>query len=330
MNVTPVSVPDHRTMLAAMRLASRAPSVHNTQPWHWVFDGEKLHLYTDTDRLLTAADPLGRQLVISCGAMLHHVRTAFGAHGWHTDTVRVPNLLEPGHLAEISFRPWPNPPAGLVARAAVIDERRTDRLPLNPPQNWEAVLPRLRMLVSPHYLELDALDDSVRPRLAAASEQAGALRRHDMMYQAEIGWWTGHSGMPEGVPADALISDAEAVRVDVARTFPKAPHAMRREGTEDRAALVVLSSPANSPTEWLRTGEALSAVLLECASVGLATCALTHITELPTGRSLLAGLLPRPGIPQIVIRIGTAPDDAELHAPTPRRPLTDIFEEARH
>src|SRR5689334_19638256 len=69
------SVPDHPTVLAAMRMASRAPSLHNTQPWRWIFDGVRLHLYRDDDRLLTSADPLGRQLVISCGAMLHHVRT---------------------------------------------------------------------------------------------------------------------------------------------------------------------------------------------------------------------------------------------------------------
>ncbi|WP_330180146.1 hypothetical protein OHB26_27500 [Nocardia sp. NBC_01503] len=324
MSIPPLAIPDHRTMLAAMRLASRAPSVHNTQPWRWVFDGTKLHLHADTDRLLTAADPQGRQLIISCGAMLHHVRTAFGARGWHTDTLREPDPLNPGHLAEISFRPWPTPPAGLVARAGVIDLRRTDRLPFEAPRDWNALLPRLRMLVSPHYLDLVTLDEKIRPRLTAASEQATALRRHDMMYQAEIGWWAGHSGDSEGVPREALISDSESARVGVGRTFPSAPHSARRTGLEDHASLVVLSSEGDSVTEWLRTGEALSAVLLECTVAGLATCPLTHITELPTGRNLLTGLVADRGKPQLMIRIGVAPDSGDT-APTPRRPLTDIL-----
>ncbi len=311
-------------MLAVMRLASRAPSVHNTQPWRWVFDGETLHLHSDPDRLLSAADPHGRQLVISCGAMLHHVRTAFGARGWHTDTVRVPEPLEPGHLAQVRFRPWPSPPSGLLARAAAIDLRRTDRLPMDEPPDWEALLPRLRMLVSPHELDLDPLDASTRFRLVAASEQATALRWHDMLYQAEIGWWAGHSWMPEGVPADALVSDAEFVRVGVGRTFPAPPHAARRPGIEDHARLAVLSSPGDSLTEWLRAGEALSAVLLECTAAGLATCALTHITELSSARTLLSGLTPNRGKPQIVIRISASPA-YEQTVPTPRRPLTDIF-----
>ncbi|GAB4585669.1 Acg family FMN-binding oxidoreductase [Nocardia sp. IFM 10818] len=330
MTASNVPRPDHRTILAALRLASRAPSVHNTQPWRWVLDGDVLHLYTDTDRLLTAADPRGRQMVISCGAMLHHVRTAFGAWGWHTDTVRVPEPLQPGHLAEIRFRPWEHPPAGLVARAEAIDRRRTDRLPMSEPPDWPALLPRLRMLVSPHYLELDTIDDNTRARLTAASEQAAALRRHDMMYQAEIGWWAGHSGMPEGVPSDALVSDAEFARVGVGRTFPHAPHSARRADIiEDHARLVVLSSPGDSLPEWLRTGEALSAVLLECTVAGLATCALTHITELPTGRTLLTNLVPEHRTPQLVIRIGAAPE-YEQATPTPRRPLTDIFTVKHH
>ncbi|MEU1995748.1 hypothetical protein ABZ511_14960 [Nocardia gamkensis] len=318
-------VPDHRVMLAALRLATRAPSVHNTQPWRWIFDGTRLHLYTDADRLLPSTDPHGRQLVISCGAVLHHARTTFADRGWHTSTTRVPDRQRPDHLAVIEFQPWADPPEGIHSRALAIDRRRTDRLPMTEPGGFADVLPRLRMLTSPHEVELSVLDDSVRPRLAAASEQVGALRRHDLLYQTELEWWTGHSENPEGVPAAALVSDAEFARVGVGRAFPAAPHSMRRARQEDRARLVVLGTEGDSVTQWLRTGEALSAVLLECTAAGLGTCALTHITELPTTRGLLGGLVPRPATPQVLIRIGTAPDDTDLIPPTPRRPVTDIF-----
>ncbi|MVU78384.1 hypothetical protein GPX89_14160 [Nocardia sp. ET3-3] len=325
MNSPSVAIPDRHTMLEAMRRASRAPSVHNTQPWRWVLDGEVLHLFSDPDRLLSAMDPHGRQMIISCGAMLQHVRTALGARGWHTDTIRFPNPAEPEHLAEIRFRPWDSPPPGLYSRAAAMDNRHTDRLPMEPPEHWDELLHRLRMLTSPHYVELDALADDVRPRLAAATEQAAALRRHDMMYQAEIGWWTGHSGGPEGVPPEALLSDAEAARVSVGRPFPAAKHSLRRaETTEDRARLVVLSTESDAPADWLRTGEALSVALLECTVEGMSTCALTHITELPGGRRALAGLTHPNYRPQLVIRIGKAPDN-DPWVPTPRRPIHDFF-----
>ncbi|MEV6324907.1 hypothetical protein AB0M45_27545 [Nocardia sp. NPDC051787] len=320
-----VPVPDRPTILAALRLAARAPSVHNTQPWRWVLDGTRLHLYTDADRVLTSTDPRGRQLVISCGAMLHHARTAFADRGWHTDTVRLPVSQQPDQLATILFRPWPDPPDGVHTRALAIDHRRTDRLPMVAPRGFDGILPGMRMLSSPHGVELDVLDESARPRLAAASQQTEALRRDDMFYQTEMDWWAGHPDTPEGVPPSALVSDAEFARVGIGRAFPSAPHSMRRDHIEDQARLVVLSTDGDSVMQWLRTGEALSAVLLECTAAGLATCALTHITELPTGRKLLANLISRAGTPQVVIRVGTAPEDSEMIPPTPRRPLTDIF-----
>ncbi|MEV0293777.1 nitroreductase family protein [Nocardia sp. NPDC050710] len=321
--------PDNPTVLAAMRLASRAPSVHNTQPWRWRCDDTQLRLFRDTDRLLAATDPLGRQQVISCGTMLHHVRTAFAAQGWHTDTVRLPEPERPDLLATLTFRPWPDPPQGVRDRAGAIERRRTDRLPMLAPEGWSELVHAARMLVHPHDLELDSLDDSAGSRLAAASEQATAIRRYDMEYQTELHWWAGHSGVPEGVPSNALISDAEVARVPVGRTFPSAPHSARRDDLDDHARLLVLSTPSDSMLQWLHTGEALSALLLECTVAGLATCAMTHITELPASRKVIQEMLERPGVPQVVVRVGTAPADADDLPPTPRRPLTDILADER-
>ncbi len=56
---------------AALRLAQHAPSVHNTRPWRWHFDGERLHLFRDRDRM-SADDPYSREDTISGGAVLHH------------------------------------------------------------------------------------------------------------------------------------------------------------------------------------------------------------------------------------------------------------------
>ncbi|WP_433715858.1 hypothetical protein ACQP2U_18930 [Nocardia sp. CA-084685] len=166
------------------------------------------------------------------------------------------------------------------------------------------------MLVTPLDLDLDVLDKSAYTKLAVASENVTAVRRYDTEYQTELHWWAGHSGDPEGIPREAPISDAEFARVGVGRTFPSAPHSARRDSLEDQARLLVLSSPRESVTTWLHTGEALSAALLEFTAAGLTTCALTHITEIPAGREAIAGMLPHPGIPQVVIRVGTAPADA--------------------
>ncbi|MEV0063186.1 hypothetical protein [Nocardia sp. NPDC050718] len=320
-------IPDHPTVRAAIRLGCRAPSVHNTQPWRWVFDGTALELWRDPTRVLTEADPTGRQAVISCGAALHHVRTAFAAAHWHTEVTRLPDPDRPDLLARIEFAPWPDPPIGELRRAEAIDRRYTDRLPMAAPIGLSSVMSTVGGLVAPHDLDVDVLPEDARPRLTTASEQADALRTYDMQYQAELRWWAGHSEKSDGVPPTALASESERARVGVARAFPAPGRSARRgELDDDHARLAVLSTGAEATLDWLRAGEALSAVLLECTASGLSTCALTHITELPANRRLLAGLAGRPGAPQVVVRIGIAPGD-EQHPPTPRRPLTEVLTE---
>ena len=53
-----------------------APSVNNTQPWWFLADGPQISLYADADRGLPAADPDGREMLISCGAALFNARLA--------------------------------------------------------------------------------------------------------------------------------------------------------------------------------------------------------------------------------------------------------------
>lgn len=318
------SVPDQATLLATMRLAARAPSVHNTQPWRWEYCDRELRLYRDDERRLPSADPNGRQLVISCGTMLDHVRTAFAAAGRHTDIVRLPDPHRPEHLATLTFRPWPNPPSDLRTRAEMIDRRHTDRLPMDDPGDLSDLVRRIRALTDPYDVDIGVLDTNAPARLAAVSEQSTALRRYDMTYQAELRWWSGHRHSTEGVPADALISESEAVRIPVGRKFPGPAHSARRAEMEDRARLWVLGTSGDSVLDWLRAGEALSTVLLECTAAGLATCPMTHITELPTPRRAVMNLTGGRNQAQVVVRVGRAPA-REDHPPTPRRPPSDFL-----
>ena len=50
----------------AVRLACRAPSLHNSQPWHWVAEDGAVQLYLDKERVLYSTDHSGREALISC------------------------------------------------------------------------------------------------------------------------------------------------------------------------------------------------------------------------------------------------------------------------
>ncbi|NUS94509.1 MAG: hypothetical protein HOQ36_19230 [Nocardia sp.] len=318
------SAPDRATLLVALHVAARAPSVHNTQPWRWVYRDGRLFLYRDDERLLTAADPGGRQLMISCGAMLHHARVPFAALGRETEVQRLPDPGHPRLLAVLTFHPWQEASAAARARSEAIERRRTDRLPLRDPGELSGPAEAARLLARGYDVDLDILDADAAARLSRASEHSAALRHYDMPYHSELQWWAGHESLPEGVPATALVSEVEAARVPVGRKFPTPVHAAHGGEQADGARLWVLSTTEDSDRAWLRTGEALSEILLECTAAGLATCTLTHITELPTTRRIASTLIGGNGTAQVVLRVGHAPDRA-AEPPTPRRPVTDFL-----
>ncbi len=321
----PDTLADPNVIRAAVELACRAPSLHNSQPWQWVAEGAGLHLYVDHSRILYSADKTGREAHISCGAVLDHLRVAMAAAGWTANVDRFPNPNNLDHLASLDFSPMSVVTDAHRRRADAIMHRRTDRLPFTAPRNWESFEPVLRNALD-GTVHLDVIPDELRPELARASQLTESLRLYDDSYHIELDWWTGHFENSDGIPSSSLVSAAESDRVDVGRIFPVSVHKERRAGLgQDQSTVLVLSTDEDTRDDALRCGEALSAVLLECTLAGLATCTLTQLTELWSSRNLIATLTGRAAMPQLVIRVGEAPALGEVPPMTPRRPLRDVL-----
>src|SRR5690606_20485450 len=133
MTVSSHRLVDRRTVRGALALAAAAPSVRNSQPWRWEVGRDAVHLHADLARWLPAADPMGRDLVMSCGAALHHARVALAATGLACSVQRMPDLDTPTHLATLRLHPRAAEATDLALAAAVL-RRRTDRRPF---ADWE-------------------------------------------------------------------------------------------------------------------------------------------------------------------------------------------------
>ncbi|SPM28374.1 Acg family FMN-binding oxidoreductase [Mycobacterium terramassiliense] len=323
-----VQTPGAEVIRDAIMLAGRAPSLHNSQPWRWVVAGARLQLWADRRRLMSATDRTGRELILSCGAVLDHLRVAMAATGWDAATNRLPDPFEPDLLATLEFRPIGVTEAQLQ-RAAAIRRRRTDRLPFAAPTAWASLEPALRRAVLPHEVMLDVVADEARPALAEASALTEQLRRYDTSYMSELRWWTSpFESDATHVPDSALVSGSEAAAVDVARAFPPAAEEPHRSGVdEDHSKILVLSTHHDdAPLDVLRCGEALSAVLLECTVAGLATCTLTHMTEMAMSRDTVKQLTGTAGTPQLLIRVGASTLDGRHVESTARRLVAEVLE----
>ncbi|SPM32251.1 hypothetical protein K875_03191 [Mycobacterium rhizamassiliense] len=318
---------DTGVIKTAVELACRAPSLHNSQPWRWIAGPTSVDLFVDPHRTITSTDRSGREAIISCGAALDHFRVAMAAVDWTTNVAQFPNPNNLDHLASIDFTSVEYASQSRRELANAILRRRTNRLPFRAPKHWPRIEALLRSSLGNDLVTLDVLTDDVRPRLVEASRLTEVLRRYDDLYHHELRWWTEPLRDSEGIPASALVSESDSRRVELNRRFPADRYSERSSaGTDDQAKILVLSTPTDTRVDALNCGEALSTILLECTLAELATCPVTHITELNASRDVIRDLTSGPAaVPQVLIRVGIEPPDELTPKPTPRRPLSEVF-----
>lgn len=317
-----VEFPDPETIRGVLTSANRAPSVHNSQPWHWLIGPDSLHLYTDPSRHLPRVDPDRRDMLLSCGAALHHCAVALAAAGWRAYIHRLPDPADPNHLATITLTAQ-SPDDLDSTLAAAITRRRTDRRAYSSwPVPWGDIA-LMGARAARAGVMLRQVDEI--PRLNAIVAESVARHSGDADYLAELTAWSGRHGSVAGVPARNATEPDPAAPIP-ARVF--AGPALRQSdapSNEDNAVVVVLGTEDDDALAWLRAGEATSLVLLSATAMGLATCPVTEPLELADTRaSVRDDVFGASGHPQMIVRIGWAPVDAEPVPATPRRPVQDV------
>jgi len=317
--------PDPKTLRAALTLATRAPSVHNSQPWHWRVGLESLHLYADPTRHLRSTDPDRRDLLISCGTALHHCTVALAAMGWHSTVHRLPESADPNHLAAVTV--VPQVPGELeLMLAAAISRRRTDRRTYNSwPVPWGdiALMGARAARAGVMLRQIDLL-----PRLSAIIAESVSKHIADADYLSELSAWSGRHGSVAGVPA-CNTPDPDPAAAIPARVFagPALSQPPQIPAGGDNAVVVALGTVADDDLSRLRSGEATSLVLLSATSMGLASCPVTEPLEIPETRQAVASdVFGAAGHPQMLLRVGWAPLDADPLPATPRRTLQEVTE----
>ena len=319
----PEIVPTEEVIEDAVGAACRAPSLHNSQPWQWVLTRGQLQLFLDPSRVMTT-DQSAREALIGCGAALDHLRVAMAAAGWQTHVARFPNPANTNHLATLDFTPTTYVSERDRRRAQAIWTRRTDRLPFSAVTDWAPV--EAIMTSNGSTVHLEALSDEMRPQLVRAAELAESLRLYNTVYHDELCWWTAPFENSEGIPYSALVSAAEDDRVSIGRTFPVHRRPERRlDIPEDHAKILMLSTDTYEPADALASGEALSSVLLDCTVAGLATCPITHVTEVAVSRELIQSYMDHDAIPQLLIRVGVVPANETTPPTTPRRKMSEVL-----
>ena len=296
--------------------AGRAPSLHNSQPWHWYAADGRLDLRLEPSRVLHSSDPHARLAILSCGAALHHARVHLSAAGLRIDVIRVPDPDDPTLLARLlpGDPALPDRDAERMARAAThrhTDRRGTPSAPLDRHR-----VQSIRRAVHGGGAGLAVVRPDQLFTLAQAAEHAHGIEEADPGWQVEVARWVGGdrpSGV--GIPASALPEDPYLLTAP-ARVLRRTATALVADSRHHAAVFTILHTSGDGRLDWLVAGEGLSAGWLTATDLDVAVLPLSVVTEVARSRDRIRSLLDRSGNPQLILRLAVA--GAETPPFTPR------------
>jgi hypothetical protein len=284
-------------------------------------------LLADLSRHLVRTDPQRRDLMISCGAALHHFQAAARATGWATRVRRTPGTGGERLVASITLAPRSVPDdADDVLQA--ISRRRTDRRRLS---SWPVPPERLSALAMTGNQwgaqVLPVYDEAAKTRLDRLTSRADELQRSDPDYLVELTasttYWDDHGVPVTHIPKAATVGGGSS---SGERRFPHGvlddPVAASEYSSD---GMLLITSSSDDTMSRVRAGEALSAIWLEATLGGLSVVPLSQALEVDETREALQDdVLDDLAVAQLILRVGWLPTGLRELTPTPRRTVDDI------
>jgi hypothetical protein len=306
--------------------AARAPSVHNTQPWRFRAGPDAIELYADQRRKLRV-DPVGREMLISCGAALFGLRLAVRSLGYVPMVELLPDPAQLRLLARVRMYPG-EPMTGRERQLlTALPHRHTHRGPFAAEPLPAGLLAGLQHDALAEGATLALVDPALAYQRLADIVGAAAHRQDlDPAAQADMRRWSRATAAParDGVPARAFPAKAgpQPGRLpqrdfDLGRDL-----GLLGDGGPPPAATAVLLTPGDGRADWLRAGQALHRLLAHAASEWVFASLYSQPLEAAAIRAVIRDRLALPGAPQMLLQLGVA----HTAQATARRPASDLIE----
>lgn len=314
-----------------LNYAVLAPSSHNTQPWLWKIGGNEIELWADTSRAMTALDASGRELIMSCGAALHHLRLAIRAFGYADLISLLPEASQPHLMARVRLAKKVQASADDKLLFRSVAERHTNRQQFEDTELSHELMQVLQQEAAQEGAHLRFVQSPAeRDQVIKLIEFGTLVQSHDADVRRDQADWIApaHSRRRDGIPSRALgISDwlsfiaPFALRVlDVGET--QADNEVRI--ASNAPLLVVLCTDEEGPKAWLAAGQALSRVLLRARAAEVSASFFSQPIAVDKAWVQLRHALNLRSFPQLIFRLGLAKNSDQISA-TPRRAIDEMM-----
>lgn len=295
-----------------VRMATLAPNGHNTQPWKFRVDAERIEILPDMTRRTRIVDPDDHHLYVSLGCAAENLVLAAAAGG---------------RAAEVTIETAEETRIGIdLPRATPVRSALYDAIPLRqstrslydgqPVSSGDMAL-----------LEAAAREDGVsvlfftdladREAILDYVVEGNSAQMDDPAFVRELRDWLRFSPARAMKTGDGLFSacSGNPVMPDWigGRVFP----AVFRTATENEkyraqarssAGFAVFAGDRDDAEHWMRTGRSFERFALQATVLGIRTAHMNQPAEVPAVRTDFARWLGLSGArPDLVIRFGRAP-----------------------
>ncbi len=306
-----------------VRLATLAPNGHNTQPWRFRVDGDRIDVLPDFSRRTPVVDPDDHHLYVSLGAAAETLAIAGVALGRPGEVVPAGDGLGFVHAAA---SPRPDPLAEAIPRRQST-RSPYDGTPVAPADlaalEAAAAFPGVRLVMVTERSQLDRLRD-----LIVAGNDA---QMRDAAFVQELKDWIRFNPREAMARGDGLFSAASgnpSVPGFVGRALfsrlvtadgENARYAAQMRAT---AGCAILFGERADPASWMQVGRACQRLALAATARDIRLAFVNQPVEVAALRPELAALAGEPGLrPDLLIRFG--------HGATlpygPRRPVAEVM-----
>ncbi len=312
----------------ALRYAVLAPSNHNTQPWHFILDGDSVTVCADRLRALPVVDPFDRELIMSCGAALFNLRVALSYFGLAYAITLFPSRADPDVLAHLRIVHDGHCDASLAPLFRAIARRVTTREIFADEPLPSLIQQQLADAAEAEGADVVCISSApLRESLAELVAEADRVQFKDPRFRRELASWIHPRRREDGMPAlsagmTVLLDLAAPLLTSVIRTFDlggglAAAHHALAAGSP---LLICISTSTDDASAWLAAGQALERLLLVAANAGITASYLNQPIELTLLRERLGATLAMDAVPQLLLRVGRGKPAPH----SPRRPLAEV------